>query len=33
MDYPVVGFRIYQLEEIGIKAGKTPDELIEWRIN
>ena len=31
MDHPVSQrCRIYQLEEIRIKAGKTPDELVEW---
>ena len=31
MDQPVTQwYRIYQLEEIRIKAGETPDELVEW---
>ena len=31
MDHPVSQWcRIYQLEEIRIKAGETPDELVEW---
>ena len=31
MDHPVSQqCRIYQLEEIRIKAGRTPDEFAEW---
>ena len=31
MDHPISQqCRIYQLEEIRIKAGKAPDELVEW---
>ena len=31
IDHPVSQWcRIYQLEEIRIKAGETPDKLVEW---